>query len=140
MEERMAKRIWAVLIIAFLLDLTGCTHKKPAQVDFNRELPPGQVALRKISPGEYPDFSKCTWNLALLPRAIDNSITYLNHPSSQRAFPYLDISHDRALATLTAFKEVIDPPSRKANPGQYIDQRIRAHFDVYKSMGAPKPD
>src|SRR5207237_2895374 len=109
----MAKRIWALLTVAFLAALAGCTHKKPPQVDFNRELPPGQVALRKILPGEYPDFSKCTWNLALLPRAIDNSIAYLNHPSSQRSFPYLDISHERALATLTAFKEVIDTASRE---------------------------
>ncbi len=136
----MAKRIWALLTVALLAEVAGCAHKKPPQVDFNRELPPGQLALRKISPGEYPDFSKCTWNLALLPRAIENSIAYLNHPSSQRSFPYLDISHERALATLTAFKEVIDTASREANPGQYIDQRIRAQFDVYKSIGAPKPD
>jgi peptidoglycan lytic transglycosylase A len=140
MEDRMTKWIWAPLTLAILIVSTGCTHKKPPVVDFNRELPPGQLALRKISPGEYPDFSKCTWNLALLPRAIDNSIAYLDHPSAQKSFPYLDISHDRALATLTAFKEVIDTASREANPGQYIDQRIRAQFDVYKSIGAPKPD
>ena len=44
------------------------------------------------------------------------------------------------MATLTAFKEVVDTASREANPGQYIDQRIRAQFDVYKSIGAPRPD
>src|SRR5881392_2132755 len=94
-RKPMAKRSWVVLFSLFLIPLAGCAHKKPLAVDFNRELPPGQLALRKISPAEYPDFSKCTWNLALLPRAIDNSIAYLNHPSAQRSFPYLDISHDR---------------------------------------------
>jgi membrane-bound lytic murein transglycosylase A len=136
----MAKWIWIVLFCLALAPLAGCAHKQPAQVDFNRELPPGQVALRKISPAEYPDFSKCTWNLALLPRAIDNSIAYLNHPSAQRSFPYLDISHERALATLTSFKEVITAATAQPNPGQYIDQQIRSRFDVYKSIGAPKPD
>jgi len=74
------------------------------------------------------------------PRAIDNSIAYLNHPSAQRSFPYLDISHERALATLTSFKEVITAATAQPNPGQYIDQQIRSRFDVYKSIGAPKPD
>jgi membrane-bound lytic murein transglycosylase A len=129
-----------VLPLILLASIAGCRNKKPPQVDFNRELPPGQVALRKISPGEYPDFSKCTWNLNLLPQAIDNSIAYLNHPSAQRGFPYLDISHERALKTLHAFKEVVDTASREADPGRYIDQRIRSQFDVYKSIGAPKPD
>src|SRR5678816_1516961 len=120
----MAKWIWIVLVSLSLIPLAGCAHKKPVAVDFNRELPPGQVALRKISPAEYPDFSKCTWNLALLPRAIDNSIAYLNHPSAQRSFPYLDISHQRALASLTSFKEVITAASAQSDPGHYIDQQI----------------
>src|SRR5437667_9821689 len=137
---KMAKRIWALLTVALLAELAGCAHKKQPQVDFNRELPPGQISLRKISPSEYPDFSKCTWNLALLPRAIDNSIAYLNHPSAQRSFPYLDISHQRALATLTSFKEIITAATAQPDPGQYIDQQIRARFDVYKSIGAPNPN
>ena len=136
----MLKWISLAAVLFSLIPLTGCAHKKPLAVDFNRELPPGQVALRKISPAEYPDFSKCTWNLALLPRAIDNSIAYLNHPSAQRSFPYLDISHDRALTTLTSFKEIITAATLQPDPGQYIDQQIRSRFDIYKSIGAPNPN
>src|SRR5206468_7062382 len=107
---------------------------------YNKELPPGQVALRKISPAEYPDFSKCTWNLQVLQPALEHSIDYMNHPSSTRGFPYLDISHDRAKATLYSFREVVNNALRQPNPGQYIDAQIRSNFEVYKSIGAPKPD
>src|SRR5689334_14235801 len=136
MEEAMLKWI-SLAALLFSLTFTGCAHKKPLAVDFNRELPPGQVALRKISPAEYPDFSKCAWNLNLLPRAIVNSISYLNQPSAQRSCPYLDISHQRALATLTSFKEIITAASAQPDPGHYIAQQIRARFDVYQSIGAP---
>lgn len=123
------------------LALAGCNKKKPEpKVDFFGELPPGQVALRKLSPAEYPDFSKCGWNLHLLPQAADHSIDYLNHPSSQKSFPYLDISHERAIASCRAFKAMVLAAQAQSDPGKYIDSQIRANFEVYKSIGAPKPD
>src|ERR1041385_7628886 len=108
----------ALMLAAMLL--AGCRKNIPP-VDYNKELPPGQVALRKISPGEYPDFSKSTWNLQVLATALEHSIYYMNLPSSTRGYPYLDISHERAKATLIAFREVINSAMRQPNPGQYIE-------------------
>lgn len=140
MDCAAARRL-ALVILIVIIPLTGCRKKKPPQaVDFNRELPPGRVALRKISPGEYPDFSKCTWNLSLLSQATANSIDWLNHESSRASFPYLDISHQRAQATAQAFRAIVETAQGQADPGTYIDQQIRANFEVYKSIGAPKPD
>jgi membrane-bound lytic murein transglycosylase A len=141
MDGRSARfRALASVALVITIALAAGCAKKPAKVDFNKELPPGKVALRKLSPGEYPDFSKSTWNLGLLPQAADYSIDWLNHPSSQKSFPYLDISHERALATAHAFKSLIIAAQTQGDPGSYINQQIHTHFEVYKSIGAPKPD
>ena len=143
MDFVAARRVALLVLIGVipLAGLAGCRKKKPPQaVDFNRELPPGRVALRKITPAEYPDFSKCTWNLSLLSQATQHSIDWLGHPSSRASFPYLDISHQRAQATAAAFKAVVDTAVTQSDPGAYIDQQVRANFEVYKSVGAPKPD
>src|SRR3954451_420409 len=51
-----------LILFPALLALPGCQGKKPptpAQpqaLDYGRELPPGEKALRKIPPEQYPDF------------------------------------------------------------------------------------
>src|SRR3712207_8694353 len=55
-------------------------------------LPPGEKALRKIPPEQYPDFGGMRTNPADLARSIDHSLAYLAKPSSRTKFPYLDIS------------------------------------------------
>ena len=125
--------------IAFVLIAVSCTKKKP--IDYSAELAPGEMALRKIPPSEYPDFSQCTWNLNVLGRSIDQSIVYMAHPSSRRYYPYLDISHDRAVATLRAFRAIVNEAGKRgSDAGVYIDQQIRQNFEVYKSKGAPRPE
>jgi hypothetical protein len=60
--SRFARLVRITLCVTFLLPaLAGCRKKKPAAVEepvaFAHELPPGELALRKISPAEYPDFT-----------------------------------------------------------------------------------
>src|SRR4051812_45929784 len=95
----------AFAAVAITLSSVGCRPKKP--IDFTHQLEPGQMALRKISPSEYPDFSVNMTNLGNLSRAIDNSAKYLEAKSSNNFFPYLDISHDRAVATVNAMRALI---------------------------------
>lgn len=136
----MSARLAWVLSAALLVPVAGCHHKAPPKTDFNGELPPGQVALRKIPLEKYPDFSKCAWNLPILTDSIDHSISYLNKPSSQAGFPYLDISHDRAMATVKAFREMVETAKTQSDAGSYINNDIRARFEVYQSVGAPNPE
>jgi membrane-bound lytic murein transglycosylase A len=129
-----------LVLMVMSLALTGCRPKKPAPppepVAFSHELPPGELALRKISTAEYPDFTPLGQeNPRAVLDAIEQSLTYLKAPSSKRFFPYLDITHDRAVATLTAFRdtykrEVVDRPG-----GTGLNAAIRDRFDVYKSVG-----
>jgi len=111
-------------------------------LDYARELPPGQVALRKVSPGEHPDFAAAlagAANLDALRAAIGHSLDYLSRPSSRAAYPYLDVTHDRAVATLVALRQVLDDAALRADPAR-LNAVMAERFDVYQSIGAPAAD
>src|SRR5688572_16480191 len=104
----------ALMLLA--LALPGCAKRRkvepppPAKLDFARELPPGAVALRKVSPGEWPDLGaglREAGNVVALRVAVNHSLDYVSRPSSRAAYPYLDITHDRAVATLLAMRELL---------------------------------
>jgi membrane-bound lytic murein transglycosylase A len=109
-------------------------------IDFRQPLPEGMVALRKIDPSEYPDFGQQTVDPVRLESAVDNSLTYLSAPSSERFFPYLDITHDRAIASLQKLRDICKQSATAGWNGQWFNQQIRDNFEVYKSYGAPSPD
>jgi len=124
-----------VFSIALLL-LAGCHQNAP--VNYSAQLPDGALALRKIPPEMYPDFSVDPHDLIRLRQAIEYSLEYMAHPSSNGFYPYGDISHDRAVATLKALDEVA--LGAKTHDADWINQQIRDKFDVYQSIGAPSPD
>lgn len=141
----MRRAVALSLILATAL-LTGCPPKEepwsprskpprpepqPASKDYGRQLPPGALALRKIPPEMYPDFSRGFANRTGLEQAVRYSIEYLNKPSSRRYFPYGEITHARALASLHAILDTL----RAATTPQQLDQIIRDRFDVYQSVG-----
>jgi membrane-bound lytic murein transglycosylase A len=137
--RRMTRLNTLIFIILSLAIFTGCHKKNPP--DYNKELPSGMVALRKIPLSDYPDFSQSTWNIDKVIQAVDQSIIYLQRPSAQtRGYPYLDIDHSRALATCNAFKAMLRQAKSQPNPGDYINQQIRANYEVYKSWGAPESE
>jgi membrane-bound lytic murein transglycosylase A len=128
-------------LLVFAPALGGCRKKKPVEpVSFAHELPAGELALRKISPAEYPDFTPLGQDdpQAVL-RAIDQSLAYLKAPSSKRYFPYLDITHDRAVATLNALRDVYTQEVVQRPGGAGLNAAIRERFDVYKSKGGWDP-
>lgn len=133
------------LLLGLAVMLPACARKKPpAEINFSQELPPGQMALRKISPAEYPDFAPAfsNANLVSVSQSIDQSLDYMARPSSRQFYPYLDIDHDRAVATLKALKQIIERElhATRISTQQEINQEIAGKFDVYKSIGAPRPD
>ena len=135
----------ALCFIAFI-SLLGCQTKKPPvpqsrKIDYAQPLPEGQVALRKIAPSEYPDFSHALMaaDLDALKRSADNSLAYLTRPSSKKAYPYLDIDHDRAIASVRAFRELLDH-GPFLGTSQDLNRLIVERFEVYQSVGAPNPE
>jgi membrane-bound lytic murein transglycosylase A len=127
------------LAVVIAVALSGCA--KPVQPvplpgiekDYSKQLAPGQFALRKIEPSQYPKFGDA-WYKAKgtgLRRAVQYSIDYLNKPSSQKYYPLGPITHERALNSLLVFQQMLD----QANSPEALDKMIRDNFDVYMSVG-----
>lgn len=127
-------------LTTFIALFVGCRSVPVAEkpIDYTAPLPEGALALRKIDPSQYPDFSAALtgMNIDDLRRSVDHSLEYFSRHGSERGYPYLDISHDRAAASLRAFRALLNqlPP-----PAQF-NAAIAQAFDVYQSIGAPSPD
>jgi len=129
-------RFMAALVLLALVT-AGC--EKPAMVppfhlgkNYEAPLPPGQQALRKITdPARIPDFTRALANTTALRQAIDHSLHYLAKPSSHKPYPCCGITHAEAVASLKAFRALLDAGG---TPGQ-LNAAIRRRFDVYESVG-----
>ena len=100
--------------------LAGCST---TDKDYSRPLPAGKMALEKITdPALYPDFGAGWADKETLIAGIDYSLSYYEKPSSKKYFPYLDISHDRAVASLKAMKELL----QSCQSGAELNSRIAA--------------
>jgi membrane-bound lytic murein transglycosylase A len=124
------KIILLVLWFTAAFVITGCQKQLTKQ--YNRQLPPGELALRKITnPDEIPDLTDGCFNIADMSRAIDNSLNYLRKPSSKQFFPYGEITHQHAVESLKAFKKLINSGLR----GPQLNDAICQQFDIYTSVG-----
>lgn len=120
------------LSLLALAALVGCRTKGQATIEYDRPLPPGQLALRKITdPNEIPDFTRAWRDLDSLEAAAQNSLSYLAKPSSEQYFPYGDVNHDRVVKSLETFLTLVESDVLSTE----INGLIRAHFDVYESVG-----
>ncbi len=130
----MKKRILHLVLLPVVAFTCCCRTptKETKKTAYDRPLPPGQYALRKITnPDEIPDFTNACLNLAGLRDAVDNSRSYMNKPSSKQFFPVSGITHSKTLESLDAFAEMLDSGLR----GPQLNQAIREKFDVYISIG-----
>ena len=123
-------RIFLIASLVILIFMTGC--HKPLVKQYDRQLPPGELALRKITnPDDIPDFTQASYTAPGVQKAIDNSLNYLSKPSSKMFFPYGEITHQQAVESLKAFKKLI----ASGMIGPQLNQTIREQFDVYISVG-----
>ena len=126
-------------VIAFV-GLAGCEKRSVVvrtdfpepQKDYTRQLPPGELALRKITdPSQIPDYTKAFSDTDGLLEAISNSLNYMAKPSSQKFYPYGGITHEHALRTLQEIKKLI---ASGLSP-QQMNTVLREKFDTYISVG-----
>ncbi len=130
----MKNRILLSVLFLTVSIISGCRTqtKEVIKTAYDRPLPPGKYALRKITnPAEIPDFSLACLDLTDLRVAIDNSLNYLRKPSSQQFFPSGQISHAHVVDSLTAFAQLLDSGLTITK----LDEAIRQRFDVYMSVG-----
>ena len=129
----MKKRILLGTMLFMVLVSASCrTRRVEPRIEYDRPLAPGQLALRKITdPNRFPDFTQGWRDLDSLQAAVRKSLSYLGKPSSKQYFPYGDINYDRAVKTLDTFLTLLDSTARSDE----INGLVRAHFDVYESVG-----
>ena len=131
----MKRDFCSVAIIVLILVISGCQAPKPAikaTLDYDRPLPPGQLALRKITdPAMIPDFTFACYETMDLRQAVERSLNYISKPSSQQFFPYGGITHYHAKASLEAFSDMLG----SGLIGRQLVEEIRRKFDVYISVG-----
>ena len=124
-----------LLIVCVAALVAGCQQEAPmAPIDeeFDRPLPPGQLALVKITdPAELPDLLPACRNTLMLDQAVQRSLHYMGKPSSRTFFPYGDITHAHAVASLEAMRELL----AQNLPPEQLAEQIRSRFDVYTSVG-----
>lgn len=130
-----------ILLGGGCLLLGGCRQKPigtimdeipPPPPEYDRPLPAGELALVKITdPAQMPDIAAACSDVSGLKQAVVNSLHFMAKRSSRRFFPYGDITHEQAVASLQAFAEMLD----SGLSGPQLDAAIRAHFDVYTSVG-----
>lgn len=126
-------------LVLVLVIIVGCQQpteelqpfQPPTSKDYGRPLPPGRLALRQIPPEQYPDFGRGFGRRSDLEAAIRDSLDYLAKPSSQRYYPYGDITHARVVASLEHFLTVLET----ADTPEALNAAVRRDFDVYQSVG-----
>ena len=128
-----------LLIIAFLV-LASCQKRtsfvvtdypKPPK-DYTRQLPPGELALRKITdPNQIPDYTRAFSDTDGLAEAIERSLNYMAKPSSKAFYPYGDITHEQAVKSLQELKKLV---ASGLSP-QQMNTVLREKFDTYISVG-----
>jgi len=129
--------VLSVLAVGAVI-LAGCAKEEilepgfPPGKNYEAQLPPGALALRKITdPQQIPDFTQALGNTAGLREAIVYSLDYFAKPSSQKSFPYGEVTREQAVASLKAFAALID----SGKPPAEMNAALRDRFDCYISVG-----
>jgi membrane-bound lytic murein transglycosylase A len=128
----MKTKILLAVSFTAVFILSSCKAPGPDKIQYDKPLPPGQLALRKITnPDDIPDFTIACCNNGNLRAAVENSLNYLSKPSSKQFFPYGRITHDHAVKSLNEFAGLLDSDL----VGRQLNREIHNRFDVYTSVG-----
>jgi membrane-bound lytic murein transglycosylase A len=137
----MFKKIGVVaLSIAIVLSISGCRKEVEQEYEFeplarpeyDRPLPPGMNALRKITdPSRLPDLSEAAWNVKDLKASVNRSLNYMAKGSSRLGFPVSGIEHQQVIDSLKEFAAILD----RGYIGSRLEKAILEKFDVYQSVG-----
>lgn len=126
-------------LLAATLIATGCQQQHvetPAttqSTNYARPLPAGQSPLRRvIDPQRLTAIDRAWQDKTLfLQDAADESIAWFDKPSTLQWFPCCDIDHDRARASVVAFRDLCETAPNVEN----FRAELLRRFDVYESIG-----
>jgi membrane-bound lytic murein transglycosylase A len=100
--------------------------------DYSNALPEGAPALIPLGPKEeVPDFTGQWEAKAELLPALENSLAWLRRQHAKSFFPQAGISHERTLASLERFGEIL---ASSSGPTEF-QESLEREFTIYKSAG-----
>ena len=123
-----------VCLLLAVLSCLGCQKPTTATLpDYDRELRPGEDALRRvIDIAQWPDFTPAfNQRGPALYEAIDRSLAWFALPSTQQHFPVQSFTHEHVRLSVLAFRQVL----RISQSPQEFRSRLMAEFDVWESVG-----
>ncbi len=119
--------VFRTLVLA-LLGLAGCRTTP----DYGRPLPEGAPALLPIEdPEDWPDFASQWYEREAIRPALERSLTWTHSEHSRRHFPQAGITHERALASLERFRDILFGTTSALE----FQRAIESEFAVYQSAG-----
>ena len=129
----MKRKLFFSITLFACLTLVGCkTAQEVKAPQYDKQLPPGAYALRKITdPAMIPNLTFASYELKDLQEGIHNSLSYLSKPSSKQFFPISGITHERTVASLRAMAELLN----SGVFGKDLETAIRSRFEFYQSVG-----
>ena len=130
---RSVVRPLGLFLSVALLSACSSTPEKP---DYERELPPGRVALEPVRAGGEPDLEAAWYRRDDgLRAAVDQSLSWFAAPSSQQWWPYetadRSISHEDARRSVERFGELLDQSRTAAD----FRRSVLEEFQIYQSVG-----
>jgi membrane-bound lytic murein transglycosylase A len=109
----------------------GCSSTETGP-DWGRALPEGAPALIPLGPDEpRPDFAADWGNKEKILAALERSLEWTAKPSAPRFFPIEGVSHERAMASLKHFRELLMASTSAEAFAEAVDE----DFQIYKSAG-----
>lgn len=119
-----------IACIALCASLLGCSQT-PEQKDYSRPLPEGVSALVRVAPEDWPDFTGTIGDGRALRESVANSLSFMSKPSSHKYFPIAGLSHERVLASLLRFSQLLDAGLSSTE----LERALRREFELYSSRG-----
>lgn len=121
--------------IALSATLWGCKSEEKVEPapDYARQLGPGECALRKLDPSEWPDVA-AAWRVRdpNLTTAVGRSVSWFGASSSKTFFPFMQVcTWDQAAASTVAFQQLLQDSKDEAS----FVGALRQQFDIWQTVG-----
>jgi len=130
MIPRLAPALLAVLAAAAFAS-SGCTRGVKTKKDYNRPLPPGQIALREVDINTLPDVSFKPGEKDAVRAALKQSQSFLAKKGSDKWYPRALVEKGEVERSITALDNILASSSSDAE----INAKIKSGFRAYMSIG-----